>query len=72
MGRVFIPPRIERQMPTDPFERWLATQAVLGHDKDWLRRNTVALRQRFDLDPEANLPEPLPVPEKAYDRYAEL
>lgn len=67
-----IPPKVERLMPTDPFERWLAEQALAGHDRQWLRRNAQPLRERWERDPETPLPAPLPAPERPYNRYNEV
>ncbi len=67
-----LPPRVQAQMPSDPFEAWLARQAVLGHDRLWLQRNASGLRQRWERDRTKDLPPPEPEPEKPYDRYSEL
>lgn len=67
-----IPPEARQQMPDDPFELWLARQALAGHDRHWLRRNAVSLKERWEREPTADLPPPLPPRERVRDRYEEL
>lgn len=65
-----LPPTIVSGFPSDPFEAWLARQAAMGHDRDWLRRNANVLKERAERG--EDLPLPLPAPGKPYDRYNEL
>lgn len=69
-----IPPRVQQHLGTDdPFETWLARQALGGHDRQWLRRNVAAMRRRWESNPTEDLPPPLPSdPGKVPDRYDEL
>jgi hypothetical protein len=55
----------------DPaFIAYLRGLAKLGHDPQWLHRNTPSLRLRFERDP---VPfEPLPDPVRVRDRYEEI
>lgn len=53
------------------FASWLATLPPKGYDRDWIRRNEPALRQRFDSGQREM--EPCPPPSiKPRDRYEEL
>jgi hypothetical protein len=54
------------------FTAWLATLPALGYDRDWIRRNGPALRQRWIQTAGAPL-ERAPQPTvKPRDRYEEL
>ena len=67
-----LPPQVAAMLPDDPFEKWLVTQASLGHDRHWLNRNRPSLRKRWLKDPLANLPVlPARTP-KVGNRYDEL
>lgn len=67
-----LPPKVERLMPKDDFEAWLARQAAVGHDRMWLRRNATALHKRWSRNPTEDLPAPEAKPDKPYDRYSEI
>lgn len=57
---------------TDPYSEWLATLPPLGYDRDWIRRNEPALRQRYIQTSGAPM-QPCPPPSiKPRDRYEEL
>ena len=72
MASPAIPPRPAAvTMPSDPFEAWLAQQAIAGHDRMWLQRNRALLLKRWKRDDSA-LPPPLPVTPKPHDRYSEV
>lgn len=66
-----LPPRVQANAPTDPFEAWLYRQGVNGHDRHWLRRNRTALHKKFTASGGEDLPIPAPT-EKRRDRYDEL
>jgi hypothetical protein len=73
MANPSIPPPLAPHFPSDPFEQWLARQALAGHDRMWLQRNRPALKQRWQSDPNTELPPPPPRdPGKVPDRYSEL
>lgn len=56
--------------PTE-FDHWLAHLPGKGYDRDWIRRNAVALRQRWEIDKSEM--EPCPQPSvRPRDRYEEL
>jgi hypothetical protein len=60
-------------MPDDPFEAWLARQAIAGHDRQWLRRNRPALAQRWKSGDTSDLPAPPPRDARPVpDRYSEV
>ncbi len=56
---------------TDPaFEIWLKRQHELGHDRDWMRRNMVAVGKAFRDSPLADLAHPQRLlAEPVGDRY---
>lgn len=73
MANPSIPPQVAPHFPSDPFEAWLAQQALAGHDRMWLARNSTVLRQRWQRDPNSPLPPPPPPnAQRAPDRYSEV
>ena len=54
------------------FADWLATLPPLGYDRDWIRRNEPALRQRFEQTGGAAMPPCPRLSIKPRDRYEEL
>lgn len=57
---------------TDTYTDWLRTLPPLGYDRDWIRRNEPALRQRWIQTAGAPMPPCPPPPVKRHDRYSEL
>lgn len=56
---------------SDPFHTYAHQLVMLGHGRDWVRRNEPVLRKRFANDPEPFPPVAPPEP-RVRDRYEEL
>lgn len=67
-----ISPPVAATFPDDPFERWMAEQALAGHDRMWLRRNAAMLRKRWERNPSPLQPPPPVSYNEPPDRYSEV